>query len=136
MKFNLKFVVIGLALLLAVVLPSQAGILLGSLSTITTATTNSPTFQTNTVQIPLPTIYVSNGNLTSTNSYTGSFRWSFDNVTFYTNSSPQFNPASTNAGTTTIGAQTASVTIYIQMQAQTNAAPSNTGTITIGATTP
>ena len=125
------------ALLLGVfaLMPSaHAGILIGSLSTITTAQTNSPTFQTNTALITLPAIYVSNGNISNTNSYTGYFRWSVDNVNFYTNGSPAFSPTVTNASTYTIGAQTVSVPVYVQMLAITNA--SQSGTIQIGVVTP
>jgi len=123
------------ALLLVASFSASAGVLLGSLSAVTTAVTNSPTFQTNTIYVPVPELLVSNGNLTSTNSYSGVFRFSFDNVTFYTNG-PVFTPSSTNAATSTVEAQTIAVTIYTQVQATTNAAPSNTGVVNIGVVTP
>jgi hypothetical protein len=129
-KFLLSLLVLGLASSLSV----RAGVLIGSLSTVTTAQTNSPTFQTNTALVTLPTVYVSNGNLTSTNSYTGYFRWSVDGSNFYTNGSPAFSPTATNAATYTIGAQTISVPVYVQLLAVTNV--SQTGTIQIGAVVP
>lgn len=114
---------------------ARAAILIGSLSTIVTAQTNTSTFLTNTAYVSVPQISVSNNGLALTNSYTGSFRFSIDNgATFYTNNSPQFNPAVTNAGTTIITGQTIPVPILIQMVAITNTA--NTTTIQIGVTTP
>ena len=123
-------------LLLASIFSYQAksAILIGSLSPIVTATTNTPSFITNNAYVSLPQISVSNNGLAITNAYTGSFRWSFDNVTFFTNSSPQFNPSVTNAGTTTIGAQTVILPVYIQMVAITNTA--NTTQIQIGVSSP
>ena len=112
----------------------QAGVLIGSLSPVTTATTNTPTFQTNTAYITLPTVFVSNNGLAITNAYYGYFRWSFDNSTFYTNASPVFVPTTTNAGSATIAAQTVAVPIYIQMVAITNSA--NTSAISLGVSTP
>jgi hypothetical protein len=123
-----------LSALLSILPDTRAAILIGSLSTVTTAQTNTATFQTNTAFIPLPTITVSNGALSATNSYAGYFRWSFDGTTFYTNASPVFYPASTNAGSVTVSSQTISVPIMVQMVAITNAA--NTGTITLGVTSP
>lgn len=114
---------------------SRAAILIGSLSTITTAQTNTPTFQTNTAYLSIPQISVSNNGLAITNAYVGSFRFSIDNgTTWFTNSSPQFYPAVTNAGTAVIYAQTVQIPIQIQMVAITNTA--NTTTIQIGVTSP
>lgn len=113
---------------------ASAAILIGSLSPITTAQTNSTTFQTNTAYINLPQVSVSNNQLAITNAYTGYFRWSLDGTTFYTNNSPAFVPSTTNAGTAVISPQTVSVPIYIQMVAITNTA--NTSTIQLGVSTP
>jgi hypothetical protein len=113
---------------------TRAGTLIGSQSTITTATTNSATFITNTVNVNLPQVFVANNGLSITNAYYGFFRWSFDNTTFYTNTSPVFIPTVTNAASYTIQAQTVAVPVYIQLLAVTNTA--NTSVITIGATTP
>jgi hypothetical protein len=114
---------------------SRAAILIGSLSPITTATTNSPTFATNTAYVSLPQISVSNNGLAISNAYNGSFRFSIDNgTTWFTNNSPQFNPATTNAGVTVILAQTVQIPIQVQMLATTNTA--NTSTIQIGVTSP
>lgn len=125
-------------ILIAVVLgaaEARAGILIGSLSPITTAQTNTPTFQTNTAYLSVPQISVSNNGLAISNAYTGSFRFSIDNgATWFTNNSPQFNPAVTNAGTIIINAQTIPVPIQVQMVAITNTA--NTSTIQIGVTSP
>ncbi len=111
-----------------------AGVLIGTLSPITTASTNSSTFVTNTAILVLPNIYLANNGLAITNAYTGFFRWSFDNTTFYTNGSPAFIPTATNAASYVISAQAISVPIYIQLLAVTNTA--NTVTINIGASTP
>ena len=133
MKRFLTSLVLAAALLVG--LESRATILIGSLSAITTAVTNSPPIQTNTAYLSLPQISVSNNGLAITNAYTGSFRWSIDNgTTWFTNSSPQFNPAVTNAGTTVIYPQTVALPIIVEMQATTNVA--NTSTIQIGVTTP
>ena len=114
---------------------ARAGILIGSMSTITTAVTNSPPIQTNTAYLSLPQISVSNNGLSMTNAYNGSFRWSIDNgTTWFTNASPQFNPAVTNAGTTVIASQTVALPIIVEMQATTNVA--NTTTIQMGVTSP
>ena len=114
---------------------ARAGILIGSMSTITTAVTNSPPIQTNTAYLSLPQISVSNNGLSMTNAYNGSFRWSIDNgATWFTNASPQFNPAVTNAGTTVIASQTVALPIIVEMQATTNVA--NTTTIQMGVTSP
>ena len=126
--------ILSIALLCLAVASVRAGTLLGSLTTVTTSQTNSATFVTNTAVITLPTIYVSNGNVSATNSYTGYFRWSLDNVTFYTNGSPAFSPSATNAATYTISGQSVSVPVYVQMLAVTNV--SQVGTIQIGAFTP
>lgn len=123
-----------ITLLLLTASAVKAGILIGSLSAVTTAQTNSATFQTNTAYVSLPQITVSNNGLAITNAYTGYFRWSFDNTTFYTNSSPVFVPTTTNAGSATIAAQSVAVPIYIQMVAITNAA--NTSAIQLGVTSP
>ena len=122
--------------LLLLVLTSQgnAAILIGSLSPVLTAQTNSTTFQTNTAQVTLPQVTVSNNNLSTNIAYSGFFRWSFDGVNFFTNSSPVFTPASTNAGSSTISPQTVSVPIYVQMLAITNLA--STLPIQIGITSP
>lgn len=125
---------VALALLIVALIPANGGILIGSLSTVTTAQTNSATFQTNTAQINLPQVSVSNNNLAITNAYSGYFRWSFDGVTFYTNASPVFIPSTTNAGTATIPQQTITVPIMVQMVAITNTA--NTSTIQLGVTSP
>ena len=131
---SLSVLVLGLLLCTVLAVKLDAAILIGSLSTVTTAQTNSPTFQTNIAYINLPQVSVSNNGLATTNAYTGYFRWSLDNTTFYTNGSPAFNPSTTNAGTATIAPQTVAVPIYIQMVAITNAG--NTSTIQIGASTP
>ena len=129
------FIFLILALVCFGAVESRAGILIGSLSPITTALTNSATFQTNTAYLSVPQISVSNNGLAITNAYTGSFRFSIDGgTTFFTNNSPQFNPASTNAGTYAINAQTIQIPIMVQMIATTNAA--NTSTIQIGVTSP
>lgn len=122
------------AVSVALVENSRGALLIGSLSTITTSSTNSATFMTNQASITLPQISVSNNGLAISNAYTGSFRWSLDNVTFYTNSSPQFNPSTTNAGTTVIYGQTITVPVYVQMVAITNTA--NTTQIQIGVSSP
>lgn len=127
-------ILLALAALLAPAASSRATIFLGSLSTITTAQTNTTTILTNTAAINLPQITVSNGALSATNSYAGFFRWSFDGSTWFTNASPVFYPAVTTAGSSTIAAQTVSVPIQVQLLAITNAA--NTGTITLGVTSP
>jgi hypothetical protein len=114
--------------------PARAGIIIGTLSPITTASTNSSTFVTNTVYLNLPVVLVANNGLAITNAYSGLFRYSFDNTTFYTNASPVFYPTVTNAASYTIQAQAISVPIYIQLLAITNSA--NTVTINIGASTP
>lgn len=112
----------------------RAGVLIGSLSPIIYASTNSTTFLTNTTYLTVPVIYVSNNGLAITNAYSGLFRYSFDNSTFYTNASPVFIPTATNAATYTISGQTIAVPIYIQMIAYTNTA--NTSTVNIGVSTP
>ncbi len=114
--------------------PAHAGVIIGSLSPITTASTNSSTFVTNTIYLSLPTILVANNGLAITNAYSGLFRWSFDNTTFYTNASPVFYPTTTNAASYTIQPQAIAVPIYVQLLAVTNSA--NTTTISIGASTP
>lgn len=111
---------------------ARAAVLFNSLITITTAQTNTATFVTNTAAISLPLIYVSNAT-SATNSFTGFFRWSFDNSTFYTNACPPFIPATTN-GTTTIQPQVISVPVYIQMLAVTNVG--QVGPVQVGAFTP
>lgn len=111
---------------------TNAGTIIGSLTTVTTAQTNSPTFMTNQALINMPVVYVSS-IVTTSNSYTGCFRWSFDNVTFYTNASPVFYPTVTN-GTVTINPQVISVPVYVQMLAITNAG--QIGAMQIGAFTP
>jgi len=113
---------------------ARAGQLIGSLSPITTNPTNSAIFLTNTATISLPQITVQNNALSMTNAFVGSFRWSFDGVNFYTNSSPQFSPPGTNATSTTVVAQIITVPIYIEMQSTTNVA--NTTTINLGVTSP
>jgi len=114
---------------------AQSAILIGSLSPIVTLQTNTSAFLTNTAYIAVPQFSVSNNGLVITNAYTGSFRFSVDNgTTWFTNNSPQFNPAVTNAGTTVINAQTIQVPVQIQLTAITNAA--NTSTIQIGVTSP
>ena len=115
--------------------PARAGNLIGAGSLITTAQTNSATFTTNVATVNLPVIYVSNGNITATNSYTGYFRYSFDNVTFFTNASPAFSPTSSNSATYTIQPQTFTVPVYVQMLAVTNSS-ANTGAINISVFTP
>ena len=128
------FAFLALAVFLAGI-DARASILIGSLSPITTLTTNSTAFQTNTAYVNIPQITVSNNGLSITNAYNGSFRFSIDNGnTWFTNNSPQFNPATTNAGVTVITAQTVQIPIAIQMLATTNTA--NTSTISIGVTTP
>ena len=128
------FTFLALAVFLAGI-DARASILIGSLSPITTLTTNSTAFQTNTAYVNIPQITVSNNGLSITNAYNGSFRFSIDNGnTWFTNNSPQFNPATTNAGVTVITAQTVQIPIAIQMLATTNTA--NTSTISIGVTTP
>ena len=128
------FAFLALAVFLAGI-DARAAILIGSLSPITTLTTNSTTFQTNTAYVSIPQITVSNNGLSITNAYNGSFRFSIDNGnTWFTNNSPQFNPATTNAGVTVITAQTVQIPIAVQMLATTNTA--NTSTISIGVTSP
>ena len=128
------FAFLALAVFLAGI-DARAAILIGSLSPITTLTTNSTTFQTNTAYVNIPQITVSNNGLSITNAYNGSFRFSIDNGnTWFTNNSPQFNPATTNAGVTVITAQTVQIPIAVQMLATTNTA--NTSTISIGVTSP
>lgn len=123
------------AICAGVSLSANAAILIGSLTTVTTATTNTATFQTNYAYIQLPQITVVHNGISATNSFQGSFRWSVDNVNFYTNSSPQFFPSATNnLASDTISAQTVTVPIYVQMLATTNSA--NTGTIQLGVTSP
>jgi hypothetical protein len=114
--------------------PAKAGFLIGNLSPVTTATTNSPTFLTNTAYIPLPQITVYNNALSTNTAYSGYFRWSFDNVTFYTNASPTFTPSTTNAGQASIAQQGVQVPIYIQVGAITNSA--STSAIQLGISTP
>jgi hypothetical protein len=109
--------------------------LFGSLSTITTATTNSATFLTNTAAVYMPQVTISNNGLAITNAYTGAFRFSIDNgSTWFTNNSPIFTPTSTNAASYTIAGQVIQIPILIQLSATTNAA--NTTTIQLGATSP
>lgn len=124
------------ALMAALTFSARAGLILGgyTLTTITTAGTNTSTFLTNVVYIPLPQITVTNTAISSTNSYTGFFRWSVDNVNFFTNASPAFYPSTTNAAATAVAQQYVAVPIYVQMVAYTNAA--NTTTINIGVTSP
>ncbi len=114
--------------------PARSGVLIGSLSPITTASTNSSTIITNTVNLSVPVIFVSNNGLAITNAYSGLFRYSFDGTTFYTNSSPVWYPTVTNAATYTILSQNIAVPVYIQLLAITNTA--NTVTINLGASTP
>ena len=121
-------------LFLFLVVACRAGFIIGSLSPVVTNPTNSVTFVTNTATIYLPQITVQNNALSMTNAFVGSFRWSFDNVTFYTNGSPQFSPPGTAAGSTTVAAQNLQIPIYIQMQATTNVA--NTSTIQLGVSSP
>ena len=129
-----------IAMLLAVGLLCFVGVgiaspLLGSLSPITTAFTNSATFTTNTAALYLPQVTLSNNGLAITNAYTGAFRFSIDNgTTWFTNNSPLFIPTVTNAASYTIAAQVVSVPIQVQLIATTNTA--NTSVIQIGATTP
>jgi len=129
---------LALAVFLAVFLaafPARATILIGGLSPITTAQTNSATILTNTAYVSVPQVSVSNNGLAITNAYWGCFRFSIDNgSTWFTNNSPIFNPAVTNAGTTVIFAQTIQVPIQVQMLAITNTA--NTSQIQIGVSTP
>jgi len=113
---------------------AKAGILIGALSPVVTAQTNTPTFQTNSAYIPLGQFTISNNGLIITNAYTGAFRYSFDGATWFTNGSPIFTPAVTNAGSAVIQPQTLSVPVYVQMVAITNAA--NTSAIQLGVTSP
>jgi hypothetical protein len=114
---------------------SPAAILIGSLSTITTAQTNSTTILTNTSYVSIPQVTVSNNVLAITNAYSGLFRFSIDNgTTWFTNNSPVFIPTATNAASYTVYAQTVQIPIQIQLVAITNTA--NTSTIQIGVTTP
>lgn len=129
--FILSFLILALVLFYQM---SRAAILIGSMSSVTTPTTNSLTFVTNNAIITLPQISVANNGLAISNAYNGSFRWSFDNTTFFTNGSPQFNPNNTNAGTTIISAQTVSVPVYIQVLATTNSA--NTNPLQLGVSSP
>lgn len=114
---------------------STAAILIGSMSTITTAQTNSAVIQTNTAYISIPQVTVSNNGLAITNAYSGYFRFSIDGgTTYFTNNSPVFIPTATNAASYTITAQTIQIPIQIQLLAITNTA--NTSTIQIGASSP
>ena len=131
---KIKFLFLVAGILLVADCASRAAILLGNLSPVTTAQTNTSTFVTATANINLPQVTVSNNALSATNSYSGYFRWSFDGVNFYTNSSPTFNPATNAAGSSTISPQTISVPIYVQMLAITNTA--NTSAIQLGVTSP
>ena len=131
-KFLTSLILVALLLCAAQL---QAAILIGSLSSIITAQTNTPTLQTNSAYLSINQISVSNNGLAITNAYIGSFRFSLDNgSTWFTNNSPQFNPAVTNAGTTTISAQSITLPIQVQMVAITNTA--NTTLIQIGVTSP
>lgn len=135
MKLSTAIFLIALLVAFAVMTTAaRAGILLGSLSPVLTAQTNTPTFVTNTATINLPQITISNNQLATNTAYSGYFRWSFDNVNFYTNGSPVFIPATTNAASAPVYAQTLTVPIYIQMLAITNVA--NTTTIQLGVTSP
>ena len=109
--------------------------LFGSLSPVSTATTNSTTFMTNTAAVYVPQVTVSNNGLAITNAYTGAFRFSIDNgSTWFTNNSPIFTPTATNAASYTIAAQVIQIPIQVQLLATTNAA--NTTAIQLGATSP
>jgi hypothetical protein len=115
-------------------LEARAGVLIGSLSAVVTATTNTPTFVTNNCYLNVPQITVSHSQLATTNSFSGAFRWSFDNVTFYTNNSPIFFPSVTNTSSDTVVAQQIAIPLYIQMLAITNTA--NTTNIFLGVSSP
>ena len=135
MKKLLKSVLFSVAILLVANFASAAP-LIGSLSTITTATTNSASFATNTASIYLPQVTISNNGLAFTNSYIGAFRFSIDNgTTWFTNNSPVFIPTATNAASYTISAQVVQIPIQIQLLATTNVISGQT-TIQLGATSP
>ena len=128
------FCIIAFAFLLCIC--AQAGILFGgfTLTTVTTAQTNSASFYTNTGYIYLPQVTITNNTLSISNAYQGYFRWSFDGITFYTNNSPIFIPTNTTAATYVVPQQSVALPIIVQMLAITNSA--NTGTIQVGATSP
>jgi hypothetical protein len=117
------------------VFAARAGYLFGgmTLSTITTAQTNSPTFITNNAYVTIPALSVTNNALSITNAYIGVFRYSPDNgTTWFTNSSPVFTPTQTGATNYPINAQSFAIPLEFQMLAITNAA--NTSVINIGVT--
>lgn len=133
MKRILPFLILALVVFGAT--ESRAAVILGSLTTVVTAQTNTATFVTNTAYVSIPQVTVSNGGLDITNAYTGFFRFSIDNgTTWFTNNSPVFIPTATNAASYTITAQTVQIPIQVQMLAITNAA--DTHQVQLGVSTP
>ena len=133
MKKLISFAVV--IAVLAVTFSAHAGYLFGgmTLSPITTAQTNSPTFITNNAYVSIPALSVTNNALAITNAYIGVFRYSPDNgTTWFTNSSPVFTPTQTGATNYPLSAQSFSIPLQFQMLAITNTA--NTSTINIGVT--
>ena len=125
------------ALSALVCVTARAGFLFGgvSLTTITTAQTNSPAFYTNSGYIFAPQVTITNAALSISNAYIGLFRFSIDNgTTWFTNSSPVFIPTNTAAMTYVIQPQTFQFPVIEQMLAITNTA--NTAAISLSATSP
>jgi len=132
-----KIIAIFALLLVCAAVSLRAAYLFGgmTLSTVVTASTNSPTFYTNTGYVYLPQVTITNGPLSITNAYYGYFRFSIDGgVTFFTNNSPVYIPQTTAATNVVITPQAAPIPVIVQMFAVTNTA--NTGAIQIGATSP
>ncbi len=122
---------------LALVCGARAGYLFGgvSLTTITTAQSNSPSFYTNSGYIYAPQVTVTNANLSASNSYSGLLRFSIDGgSTWFTNNSPVFIPTNSAGQTYVIQAQSFQFPVIEQMLVITNTA--NTGLIQINATSP
>jgi hypothetical protein len=135
MKRFFTFLILALVVFGAV--ESRAAILLGGLTTVVTAQTNTTTFQTNTAYLSIPQVTVSNGGLSTNTAYSGFFRFSIDNgTTWFTNNSPNFTPTSTNSASYPIAAQTIQVPIQVQMLAITNVSPNNNLPIQLGITSP
>ena len=126
-----------LVLLVFALLSARAAYLFGgmTLTTVVTATTNSPAFYTNTGYVYLPQVTITNNALSITNAYYGYFRFSIDGGnTYFTNNSPVYIPQTTAATNVVILPQAAPIPVIVEMYAVTNTA--NTGAIQIGATSP
>src|ERR1017187_1880216 len=117
MKHFFSFLLVAAMLFCAV--ESRAGIIIGNftLTTITTAQSNTVPVFTNTAYFYIPQIVtITNNTLSISNAYIGMFRYSPDNgTTWFTNNCPVFIPTNAAAMTYTIGAQQFQVPMVMEL---------------------